>query len=227
MPYNRYGIDVMVDYESHRDVQVNTITQIGELLMSETARHASLPTHLEVYDRANCNIMEIYYDPPPGNQFFLRHVNHPVTEDDKDLEKYTHCMRAMEKFTQERFGEWQGRYWKYNEDPGAINKACDELWEYVETNHRETIRAWKAMLDRRNRASELLMVKMGIRLCRRTDGVDHYMIETADEDPPEDEFTLAKIFAADTPAKLARAMLKQIPTLREAEDEEIRTDVSC
>ena len=130
--------------------------------MSETARHAPLPTHLEIYDRANSNIMEIYYDPPPSNQFFLRHVNHPATEDDKDLEKYSGCMRDLEKFTLERFGEWQGRYWVYDEDPEAIQKSCGQLWEYVETNHRETLRAWQAMLNRRNRASELLMVKMGI-----------------------------------------------------------------
>ena len=41
------------------------------------------------------------------------------------------------------------------------------------------------------------------------------MVETADEDPPEDESTLMRICAADTPAELARAMLKQIPTFRE------------
>ena len=215
MAYNRYGIDVIVDYESHRNVHVNTITQIGELLMSEIGRHAPLPTHLEIYDRANSSIMEIHYYPPPVNEFFLRHVNHPMTEDDRDLHKYVHCMRDMERFTRDHFGQWQGRYWRQFEDPAAVQKARNELWEYVESNHRETIGAWKAMLDRRDRASELLMVKMGIRLCRRTEGVDHYMIETADEDPPEDERTLHQLFKADTPERIARAMLRQIPTIRE------------
>ena len=72
-------------------------------------------------------------------------------------------------------------------------------------------------MDRRDRASEKLLTKMGIRLCQRTEGVRHYVVETAEEDPTEEEYTLARVLAADTPDKLARAMLKYIPTIRPSE----------
>ena len=218
MPKNRYAIEIRryTDPGNGRSVAVNTVTQIAELAVAEAGNtEPDDRAWLEVYDHANSSIMEVYYDPPPVNQFLLRHVNHPEMAETDKLVDYVICMKDMERFTQERFGEWEGRFWKSHHDPGQIEKACDELWEYVDANHRQTLRDWKALIDRRDRASEKLMVKMGIRLCRRVEGVEDYMIETADEDPNEEEYTLARVLAADTPAKFARAMLKYIPTIRD------------
>ena len=220
MPQNRYAVEVRKysDMGHGPSLSVNTVAQIAELAVGEAGKvKAGDMTWLEVHDHVNSHILEVYYDPPPVNQFLLRHVTHPDMGASDRIEDYIACMNDLVRFTQERFGQWEGLYWKPHYDAERTEMACNELWEYVEAKHRRTLREWKALIDTRDRASEKLLTKMGIRLCQRTEGVRHYVVETADEDPTEEEYTLARVLAADTPDKLARAMLKYIPTIRPSE----------
>ena len=80
MPRNRYAIEIRKysDMGHGPSLAVNMVGQIAELAVAEARKvEGDDRAWLEIHDHVNSNILEVYYDPPPVNQFTLRHVSHP------------------------------------------------------------------------------------------------------------------------------------------------------
>ena len=198
-------------FADHRRKEAVSAAEIAEAL-SEAAGRRESTVVARMTDRYTGAVSMIFYAQFEGTVEVEPRV-HPDMKITMGLNILPMELRQLGVAATEILGDGDDeRTWSPHTEPEAVAGAQDRLWQQFQIQYKPPLKAMQAILDRRNRAANLLAERLARQLARRLPAARGFCSPIGEEIVDEHECRLAALLhLCRDPKELAEEMMRHVP----------------